>query len=617
MGATSDSTGYLKTVHREDDVNDIHWQATGMDARGNLTAYELDGGLKTYREYDAATGNLSSIDSLWGGIVGAVAQESIYQYDGLGNLTYRDNKLYMSSTETAANQDQGQTFTYDALNRLKSWTTRSFDGVGLVGQTKVMEYFNNGNIKSKANVGDYVYQQQGSCALPSGPHAVSYIQGKGQFCYDASGNMHTGDGKTFTYTSFDKPKTIVKGAVKTEFLYGPSLGRYKRTDTVAGETDTGTQKTWYLDGIYEKVEDKNGKVIERFFLGEFGLIERTESTVAGLYLEQARYFLKDNIGSVLAVVEGGSMRLLQQFHYDVWGKREYVKTGLGVNPWDSFGLSGRLGFTGHEMLDTVGLIHMNGRVYDPELARFVSADPIIQSPYNTQSYNRYSYVWNNPLGKIDPSGFGMLDAEHTNDPNDNHENDPRYDRENDDRNNQRVREENEAAAAAALAAEQAAIAAAKALADAYAQKAAAELEAAKQKAAEEASKKSIWGRMWDGFKNRLSGTFGFRGGKVFVGEIEITYNPKGELNVYVGAGLGLGRNMNLDISLTENVLSNNGAIRQAGFTSSLKVAHGEVLQKTGSVVISEGGVDVSATGGIGLGSYVGNTIGYTFNFDFN
>lgn len=63
------------------------------------------------------------------------------------------------------------------------------------------------------------------------------------------------------------------------------------------------------------------------------------------------------------------------------------------------------GFTDHEHLDAVGLIHMNGRVYDPELGRFMSADPFVQAPYNSQSYNRYSYVFNNPLSFTDPSGY--------------------------------------------------------------------------------------------------------------------------------------------------------------------------------------------------------------------
>jgi hypothetical protein len=53
---------------------------------------------------------------------------------------------------------------------------------------------------------------------------------------------------------------------------------------------------------------------------------------------------------------------------------------------------------------------MNGRVYDPQIGRFLSADPYIQAPYNTQSYNRYSYVMNNPLKYTDPSGYNPFKA---------------------------------------------------------------------------------------------------------------------------------------------------------------------------------------------------------------
>jgi hypothetical protein len=48
---------------------------------------------------------------------------------------------------------------------------------------------------------------------------------------------------------------------------------------------------------------------------------------------------------------------------------------------------------------------MNGRIYDPTLGRFLQADPFIQAPSNSQSYNRYSYVFNNPLKYTDPSGY--------------------------------------------------------------------------------------------------------------------------------------------------------------------------------------------------------------------
>lgn len=60
------------------------------------------------------------------------------------------------------------------------------------------------------------------------------------------------------------------------------------------------------------------------------------------------------------------------------------------------------------MLDEVGLIHMNGRIYDPRLGRFMQADPFIQAATDTQMLNRYSYVRNNPLNATDPSGYFKL-----------------------------------------------------------------------------------------------------------------------------------------------------------------------------------------------------------------
>ena len=56
------------------------------------------------------------------------------------------------------------------------------------------------------------------------------------------------------------------------------------------------------------------------------------------------------------------------------------------------------------MLDRFGLINMNGRLYDPALGRVLSPDNYVQDPLNTQSFNRYSYAFNNPLKYTDPSG---------------------------------------------------------------------------------------------------------------------------------------------------------------------------------------------------------------------
>ncbi len=63
------------------------------------------------------------------------------------------------------------------------------------------------------------------------------------------------------------------------------------------------------------------------------------------------------------------------------------------------------GYTGHEHLDKVKLIHMNGRVQDPIVGRMLSPDPVLGDLADPQSLNRYSYVRNNPLGLVDPTGF--------------------------------------------------------------------------------------------------------------------------------------------------------------------------------------------------------------------
>ncbi len=68
----------------------------------------------------------------------------------------------------------------------------------------------------------------------------------------------------------------------------------------------------------------------------------------------------------------------------------------------------RRGFTGQEFLSSPGLVHLNGRLYDPLIGRMVSADPMVPDPMNGQAWNRYSYVVNNPLAFTDPSGYCFL-----------------------------------------------------------------------------------------------------------------------------------------------------------------------------------------------------------------
>ncbi|GAA0655373.1 RHS repeat domain-containing protein [Rheinheimera tangshanensis] len=94
--------------------------------------------------------------------------------------------------------------------------------------------------------------------------------------------------------------------------------------------------------------------------------------------------------------------------FDAFGKpRTTEGNSLFPARLQSVSLS-RNGFTEHRHLDEVELIHMNGRGYDYNLGRFLSVDPIIQSPGNSQSLNPYSYIMNNPLAGTDPSGYASV-----------------------------------------------------------------------------------------------------------------------------------------------------------------------------------------------------------------
>ncbi|WP_227411481.1 RHS repeat domain-containing protein [Cruoricaptor ignavus] len=121
---------------------------------------------------------------------------------------------------------------------------------------------------------------------------------------------------------------------------------------------------------------------------------------------------KDYLGSILAISDEAGNKI-EQRHFDAWGNLTHLQVNGGAimtdeNQIRDFLSNGGLlldrGYTSHEHFAEVGLIHMNGRLYDPLLRRFLNADENIQDMFNTQNYNKYGYVLNNPLMYADPSG---------------------------------------------------------------------------------------------------------------------------------------------------------------------------------------------------------------------
>ena len=129
---------------------------------------------------------------------------------------------------------------------------------------------------------------------------------------------------------------------------------------------------------------------------------------------KTQYLIKDHLGSTELVLNHSTSGdiVAEDMSFDAWGQR---RKGNNWTPMTTIELMNfdssttTKGFTGHEMLDEVGLIHMNGRIYDPRLGRFMQADLWVQYPTNLQSYNLYGYVHNNPLRFVDPSGYGFFD----------------------------------------------------------------------------------------------------------------------------------------------------------------------------------------------------------------
>ena len=368
-----DSNGYLEKVVDGDNTTSSYWEAVFVNADGKMTMEGFGNTLITTRGFDPVTGLPTTIQT---GSAGAV-QDLEYKVDSLGNLEWRtDHKQTLAGSNGVK-----EAFQYDNLNRVNDITLNN-----VAYQT--INYNAMGNITSKTGVGTYAYNK----TTGGGPHAVSHIDGVA-LNYDANGNMTAGRGKIIVYSSDNKPTIIASGGVTTTFDYGPSGDRYKKT--VLGNT------LYYIGKLFEKEIKSTGVTEYRnmIFAGDQLVSINTKRSNGA---DELNYVHTDYLGSIDVVTKSdGSVK--ERMSYDSFGKRRAFEWSDGVFS----GLTPMLirGFTGHEMLDDHGLIHMNGRVYDAEIGRFLSADPFIVDPFYSQDLNRYTYVRNNPHSYTDPSGY--------------------------------------------------------------------------------------------------------------------------------------------------------------------------------------------------------------------
>jgi RHS repeat-associated protein len=225
--------------------------------------------------------------------------------------------------------------------------------------------------------------------------------GSFSFGYDANGNMTSRNGSSISYTSYNLPAVINAGTGTSSTLsYGAFRNRYKQIAV----TPTSTETTITIAGLLEKVTRGSQIEYRHLIQGGQGAAAIHTRVVGGA--SSTYYLHRDHLGSPELITDSSGNEVVRP-SFGAYGERRDGTDWSG--PPSTADLTDiantiRRGFTGHEHLDSVGLIHMNGRVYEPIAGRFLSKDPIVHVGLG-QSPNSYSYVWNNPLTLIDPSGL--------------------------------------------------------------------------------------------------------------------------------------------------------------------------------------------------------------------
>jgi YD repeat-containing protein len=359
--------GYLKSVKDFAAPATVFWNLNGADMGNRIYSETLGNGLVSLHHHDAVNGRLKWIETGLGG--GNALQNLSYGWDKVGNLKTRWDGNQAGLTEE---------FFYDNLHRLDSSTRNGTQNLD-------MAYDVLGNISSKSDVGAYTYHA-------TKKHQLSSAGGYSGFAYDANGNMTTGRTGSIDWTSYNYPSCIREGAAcsgtssqYSSFSYTPDRRYWKQ---VSRYTSGGTATTIYVAGLLEKVTTSGGTDYRHMIRAGNATIIVSRQTGG---TNTVHYVTQDHLGSS-SVITNSTGGVLVNTSFAAYGKRRGANWmgDPSAGDWAAIASTTRRGYTDHSMLDNLTLIHMNGRVQDPLLGRFLSADPYITEPGNTQSYNRYS-----------------------------------------------------------------------------------------------------------------------------------------------------------------------------------------------------------------------------------
>lgn len=369
------------------------WETKEINARGQLTKATLGNGIAIVNTYDTSGfGYLNNTKHTLTPTTATVMELTNDFHPQRGNLNWRKNSLFGNIQEN---------FTYDSQDRLLSYPDAS-------GAVVSQAYKEDGRIETNV-LGTYNYtntaKKYQNTSVTLTPDALTYYKNRGIAALPSPTATRA---LNITYNTFKSPVDITEDGVdKLSFVYNDDNSRSVMFygGLQDNKLDRSNRKYYSADGSMEiKITPAGTEFVT--YLGGDGysapvVYKKTYST-AGNAQEQMLYLHRDYQGSILAITnEVGAVVEKRQF--DAWGSLLLIQNGSSQPIANGQWLLDR-GYTGHEHLQSVGLIHMNGRLYDPKLHRFLQPDNLVQDPTNTQNFNRYGYVLNNPLKYTDPSG---------------------------------------------------------------------------------------------------------------------------------------------------------------------------------------------------------------------
>ncbi|MGH8221387.1 MAG: RHS repeat-associated core domain-containing protein, partial [Woeseiaceae bacterium] len=349
----------LRTVGDYNTPTTVFWTGNSTDAFGHYQDELFGNGILAITDFDQASGLMASREAGVGGGTGRI-DSGLTWGDLRGNVTERQD-LKLSPTVT-------ESFVNDSISRL-DYSNRNGT------QNLDVSYDANGNILTKGGQ-TYVYTRNATGCTYSFPHlqprAVHKI-GSTVYCYDANGNMTKRAGSNITYASYNLPTVINSGSNSSTLSYGAFRNRYKQVAVSSGATET----TVYVAGLFEKVTLPSGVIEYRHYIpggnGTTAIHTRRSTGINSTF-----YWHADHLGSPELFTDTGGTALVRPSFGAFGERRDGIDWNGAPSAADLTTLTGitRRGFTGHEHLDSVGLIHMNGRVYDPVAGRFLSSDPV-------------------------------------------------------------------------------------------------------------------------------------------------------------------------------------------------------------------------------------------------